>query len=60
VGDHFHDVVHAFSRELDGASVEHELLVTPGPHDYVWNRGPGSVEMLLWFDRALRGERPGG
>lgn len=58
LGDHFHDVVHAFARDLEGAGVAHELLVTPGPHDYVWNKGPGSIEMLLWFDRALRGERP--
>jgi enterochelin esterase-like enzyme len=57
-GDHFRDVVTAFSRDLDQAGLAHDLLVTPGPHDYVWNRGPGSVEMLLWFDRALRGEAP--
>jgi len=58
LGDHFHDVVESFSGELDAASIQHDLLVTPGPHDYIWNRGPGSVEMLLWFDRALRGETP--
>jgi hypothetical protein len=27
-----------------------------GPHDYVFNRGPGGIEMLLFHDRALRGE----
>ena len=27
-----------------------------GPHDYVFNQGPGGVEMLLFHDRALRGE----
>jgi len=57
-GDHFHDVVLRFSAQLRSASIAHEILVTPGPHDYVWNRGPGSIEMLLWYDRALRGEDP--
>lgn len=57
-GDHFRESVHSFSRELDAASIAHETLETPGPHDYVWNRGPGSVEMLLWYDRVLRGEAP--
>ncbi len=58
VGDHFHDDVQAFSQDLDRNSFAHELLVTPGPHDYEWNRGPGAIEMLLWFDRALRTESP--
>lgn len=57
-GDRFQDVVRAFSHDLDEASLPHELVVTPGPHDYVWNRGPGSVEMLLYYDRVLRGEAP--
>ena len=43
-------------RRLEQAGVPHTPLVTPGPHDYAWNRGPGSVETLLWYDRALRGE----
>ena len=57
-GDHFRDVVLRFSGQLRAASITHEVLVVPGPHDYVWNRGPGSVEMLLWYDRTLRGEDP--
>lgn len=40
------------------ASAAHDYRVLPGPHDYPWNRGPGAIEMLLWHDRALRGEAP--
>jgi len=55
-GDPFRPVVEALSEALEQAGVPHTPLVTPGPHDYAWNRGPGSVETLLWYDRALRGE----
>jgi iron(III)-salmochelin esterase len=30
------------------------FLLVPGPHDYIFNRGPGSIEMLFFHDRALR------
>ncbi|MBI4703878.1 MAG: esterase [Deltaproteobacteria bacterium] len=46
------------SERLRAEGVEHQLLVTPGPHDYVWNRGPGAIEMLFWHDRVLRGRQP--
>jgi iron(III)-salmochelin esterase len=42
-------------KKLTAKSVPHEFLMTPGPHDYPWNRGPGAIEMLLWHDRILRG-----
>ena len=32
------------------------MTTVPGPHDYVFNRGPGVLEMLLFHDRALRRE----
>jgi hypothetical protein len=45
---------------LDAAMTErhipHDLRVVEGPHDYIFNRGAGGVEMLLFHDRALRGE----
>lgn len=53
--DPFLPAVQALSKALDEAAVRHELIVTPGPHDYEWNRGPGGVEMLLWHERVLRG-----
>lgn len=57
-GDPFLAAVRALSSSLKQASIEHELVVTPGPHDYAWNRGPGGVEMLLGQERALRGLPP--
>lgn len=56
--DHFRPTVEALSQRMRVAEVRHELLMTQGPHDYVWNQGPGGVEMLLWHDRALRDPRP--
>jgi enterochelin esterase-like enzyme len=43
----------ALSRELRRAHVAHELVVLPGPHDQPWLREAGTLEMLLWHDRAL-------
>ncbi|MBW2529042.1 MAG: esterase [Deltaproteobacteria bacterium] len=56
--DYFRSAVETLSERLDRDGVKHELLVTPGPHDYVYNRGPGSFEMLLWHDRVLHGLPP--
>jgi predicted esterase len=57
-GDPFLTAVRALSNELHEVGVTHELVVTPGPHDYAWNRGPGGAEMLLWHERVLRGLPP--
>jgi hypothetical protein len=51
--DYFHDAVTGVSRAWAAAGVSHEFADVPGPHDYVFNRGPGSIELLLWHDRAL-------
>jgi dienelactone hydrolase len=53
--DPFLPAVRALSERLGALGVAHELIVTPGPHDYAWNRGPGGVEMLLWHERIQRG-----
>jgi enterochelin esterase-like enzyme len=54
-GDYFRGVVGRVSQALRDAGVEHVHEVVRGPHDYVWNRGPGAYELLLWNDEALRG-----
>ena len=43
-------------RSLDAAHLPHVTNLVKGPHDYAFNRGPGGLEMLLFHDRALRGE----
>ena len=47
--------VAALSEAMRAVGVPHDVRVLAGPHDYVFNRGPGGVEMLLFHDRALRG-----
>jgi hypothetical protein len=51
--DYFHDAIANLSRAWEAAGVAHDFADVPGPHDYVFNRGPGSIELLLWHDRAL-------
>lgn len=57
-GDPFLPAVRALSARLVDEGVEHDLVVTPGPHDYAWNRGPGAAELLLWHERVARGLAP--
>jgi enterochelin esterase-like enzyme len=56
--DYFRAAIETLHMALQDARVPHEHLVVVGPHDYVFNRGPGGIEMLLWHDRVLRGEKP--
>jgi predicted esterase len=51
-------VTRKLSEELRQQHVAHTLVVSPGGHDYAFNRGPGSVELLRFHDRALRDLRP--
>jgi hypothetical protein len=48
--------VMALHQAMQARGIVHDLRVVVGPHDYVFNRGPGGVEMLMFHDRALRGE----
>jgi hypothetical protein len=52
--DYFRDPVSAVSRAWASAGIAHEFADVVGPHDYVFNRGPGSIELLFWNDRSLR------
>jgi enterochelin esterase-like enzyme len=51
--DYFRRAIRSTSASWRAAGIEHELEDIPGPHDYPFNRGPGSIEMLLWHDRVL-------
>jgi hypothetical protein len=51
--DYFHDPISGLSAAWRAAGVAHDFADVPGPHDYVFNRGPGSIELLLWHDRSL-------
>jgi iron(III)-salmochelin esterase len=47
-------VTQELSQELRKRRIAHQLVVTPGGHDYAFNRGPGAIELLHFHDRALR------
>lgn len=51
--DVFRAPVEALSAALKKRAVAHALRVALGPHDQPFLRGPGSLEMLVWHDRAL-------
>jgi iron(III)-salmochelin esterase len=53
-GDYFLAANHAIDQAFSASHIAHEFIVVPGPHDYIFNRGPGAIEMLLFHDRALR------
>ena len=53
-GDPFKKPTRRLSEELTKLQVEHTLVETPGPHDYVYNRGPAAYGLLGWHDRVLR------
>ncbi|MFW6067338.1 MAG: alpha/beta hydrolase [Myxococcota bacterium] len=44
------------SRLLRQEHVPHSLVVLPGPHDYEFNRGPGSLELLRFHGTVLKRE----
>jgi hypothetical protein len=53
--DPFLEATTMLSKALEAEGVEHDLVVTDGPHDYAWNRGPGAAELLVFHERVLRG-----
>lgn len=56
--DHFLRVNEQLSSALAAKAVPHQLLRVVGTHSYRFNRGPGSLEMVLFHDRVLRGLPP--
>lgn len=55
-GDNFLVATRELATALRGRSIPHDLLVVPGPHDYPFNRGPASIELLRFAQMALHGE----
>lgn len=55
-GDFYRGSVEKFSKMLREDAIEHTLQILDGPHDYVFNRGPGAYELLLFHERAFHGE----
>ncbi len=55
-GDFYLESTRSLAGALGAAGVEAPLVVLEGDHSYDFNRGPGVLEVLLFHDRALRGE----
>jgi iron(III)-salmochelin esterase len=54
--DYFLKANTLIAEALSLQGIATELVNIPGPHDYVFNRGPGGYEMLMFHDRVLRGQ----
>ncbi len=51
--DPFRAPTEELSRRFRGAQISHRLELFPGPHGYVFNQGPGAIELLRYFDEVL-------
>lgn len=56
-GDYFREAILEVSSAWRARGIDHDFVDVPGPHDIVFNRGPGSVELLMWHDRVLARSR---
>jgi pimeloyl-ACP methyl ester carboxylesterase len=52
-GDSMRMPVQKMHELLQRYQVPHTYLRMTGPHDYVFNQGPGSIGLLVFHDRAL-------
>jgi predicted esterase len=53
--DPFREANTALAAALGRKGVPNDFVVLPGMHDQVFLREAGTIEMLLWHDRRLRG-----
>ena len=51
--DYFREGIGRLSSILRSRKLVHEYLDVPGPHDYIFNRGPGAYELLYFHERAF-------
>jgi iron(III)-salmochelin esterase len=50
--DHLH-------KMLQEENIPHSFMVLTGPHDYIFNQGPGALALLLFHHQALGARVPG-
>ncbi len=46
--------VHKMHNMLRSKQIPHRYSILTGPHDYVFNQGPGALALLIFHDRVLR------
>jgi hypothetical protein len=54
-GDGYRGAIRTFARSLRRERLSVRLADLTGPHDYVFNRGPGAIDLLLFHDGVLNG-----
>lgn len=54
-GDGYRGAIRTFTRALRRERLSVRLADLTGPHDYVFNRGPGAIDLLLFHDGVLNG-----
>ncbi|MBT9556372.1 MAG: hypothetical protein IV100_10100 [Myxococcales bacterium] len=54
-GDGYRGAITSFARALRRERLSVRLIELTGPHDYVFNRGPGAIDLLLFHDGVLNG-----
>lgn len=52
--DHMAPSVASLHRILTDEGIAHRYMVLTGPHDYIFNQGPGSLALLVFHNQALR------
>ena len=52
-GDSMAPSVDKMHRLLDSHGISHRYLTLSGPHDYIFNQGPGSLALLVFHNQAL-------
>ncbi|MBI5569200.1 MAG: hypothetical protein HY914_04565 [Desulfomonile tiedjei] len=58
-GDVMQSSVQQMQKLLQGAGIRHRYLQLTGPHDYIFNQGPGALALLVFHDQALASRRNG-
>jgi len=58
-GDYLATSVKNMHRFLLAKKIPHSYYMLTGPHDYIFNQGPGSVALLVFHNDALNRKRPG-
>jgi hypothetical protein len=53
-GDVFLKSIEKFSSMLDSGKTPHSMLILKGPHDYIFNQGPGSLALLAFHGAPLQ------
>jgi len=58
-GDYLAGSVKKMHQFLLSKKIPHSYYVLTGPHDYIFNQGPGSIALLVFHNEVLNGKQSG-